>query len=890
MESSTEQDERVTRMVSAAMRKAPAERELYLRLACQEDPQLYQETIDQLGWEERMGSFLLHPMVAFNDFVRPFQPGQIISERFEIVREIGDGGMGVVYEAFDRKRKQRIAIKAAKPGFQRLLSPELEGALSVRHPNVCLVNEIHTAQTPGGEVDFLSMEFLEGETLWSRLQARGKLNQQEALEVALQLCAGLAEAHRSGIIHRDLKSANVILCRTANEGLRAVITDFGLSGTLQSGELGGTPGYMAPELWQGGKASMASDLYSLGTILYEMVTGCRPFGQKSPSSGQIRRPPAPSTLTKGVDPGLDRVIMQCLAIAPAERPSDAREVLARLERKPVRKAPVLVSALVVLALAFAALTTSVRELVVDFFWPGPNVRLAVLPLEGSMDSAAVGGGVLQDVSERVGHLRSGHRTVVVIPPSQSQSNKVQTPEQAKNVLHATHALETSLRREGDDYVVEGSVIDLATQAHLRSFSTRYSKATVGALPSALAGEVSLALRLRTAAVPETLSAEATGPYDKGLYLLRTDEQTFENAIALFREAARLDPRSPLPPAALVEAEIVKYGITRDRHWLDEAQRALREAESLNPDSARVRQAGGLLNKRAGQYQKALEDYRRVQELEPDNVEVLLEIASIYFDVNMPDKAIETYREAIAVDPGYYRSYEQLGNFYYYRSAYPNAVEEFQQAINRAPGRFVAYSSLGAALTDLGRYEEAEQALLQSLKLRETAPALNNLGAIRAYQQRDAEAVEYYERAVAMDPNDYVNVENLADSYRRLGRLKSAKTAYGNAMNLALRDLAENPSSGYPRGFVAYCAVRLGDTRRSEAEISQAVTSSPDDKGVIRNAVLTYDVLGQRDKAVAVLGRATPELLHELQRHPDLADFCQDPRFKELVAKIEEGGK
>src|SRR5881397_3944370 len=112
-------------------------------------------------------------MVAFQDFARPFQAGQIVSERFEIVREIGDGGMGVVYEAFDRKRNQRIAIKSAKPGFQRLLSPELEGALRVRHPNVCLVNEIHTAQTEYGEIDFLTMELLEGETLSALLSARG---------------------------------------------------------------------------------------------------------------------------------------------------------------------------------------------------------------------------------------------------------------------------------------------------------------------------------------------------------------------------------------------------------------------------------------------------------------------------------------------------------------------------------------------------------------------------------------------------------------------------------------------------------------------------------------------------------------------------------------------
>ena len=138
--------------------------------------------------------------------------------------------MGVVYEAFDRKRSQRICVKTAKLGFRRALSPELEGALKVRHPNICVVNEIHTAQTPGGEVDFLTMEFLEGETLSTHLALHGKLSPEDALAVARQLCAAVTEAHRSGIIHRDLKSGNVMLCGASDGSLRAVITDFGLAG------------------------------------------------------------------------------------------------------------------------------------------------------------------------------------------------------------------------------------------------------------------------------------------------------------------------------------------------------------------------------------------------------------------------------------------------------------------------------------------------------------------------------------------------------------------------------------------------------------------------------------------------------------------------------------
>src|SRR5579864_4350327 len=279
-----ERDEQVMTLAAEALQTPPSDRAGFLKAACQNDPDLYQEVSEVVAWEERMSGFLRRPLIEFidlEDLEKVFEPGQTVSGRFDILRRVGDGGMGVVYEAFDNKRKQRIAIKFAKPGFGRLLSPELESALKVRHSNICVVNEIHTTATDSGEVDFLTMEFLDGETLSRRL-AQGKLHEAEALEIARQLCAGVAEAHRSGILHRDLKPGNVILCRDKDGGKRAVITDFGLSteGAVAGEDGGGTPSYMAPELGCNAKeaqASQASDVFSLGVILYEIVTGQKPF-------------------------------------------------------------------------------------------------------------------------------------------------------------------------------------------------------------------------------------------------------------------------------------------------------------------------------------------------------------------------------------------------------------------------------------------------------------------------------------------------------------------------------------------------------------------------------------------------------------------------------------
>src|SRR5262249_25112112 len=156
---------------------------------------------------------------------------------------------------------------------------------------------------------------------------------------------------------------------------------------------------------------------------------------------------------------------------------------------------------------------------------------------------------------------------------------------------------------------------------------------------------------------------------------------------------------------------------------------------------------------SGHDEQALERYRRVQELEPRNVDAFLRIANVYDRSDMPDKAVEAYRKAIELDPGYFEPYEELGLFYFYRGRYPEAAQEFRNAVTRAPGVVDAYTSLGSVLGNLGQYAEAEGALLSSLKLRETAPALNDMGVLRVYERRDADAIDYFRRAITIDPND-----------------------------------------------------------------------------------------------------------------------------------------
>ncbi len=265
-----------------------------------------------------------------------FVPGVILEDRYRIVSLTGKGGMGEVYRADDLKLEQTVALKflpqalaldgAALARFHR----EVRTARQISHPNVCRVFDIGEADG----VPFLTMEYVDGEDLASLLRRIGHLPPDKATEIARQICAGLAAAHEFGVIHRDLKPSNVMLDGRG----KARVTDFGLAAA--AGEFrpeesrAGTPAYMAPEQLAGKEATVRSDLYALGLVLYEVFTGKRAF--EASTLAEMARlheqatPTSPSALIKDLDPIIERVILRCLEKDPAKRPASALQVAAAL--------------------------------------------------------------------------------------------------------------------------------------------------------------------------------------------------------------------------------------------------------------------------------------------------------------------------------------------------------------------------------------------------------------------------------------------------------------------------------------------------------------------------------------------------------------------------------
>jgi hypothetical protein len=278
-----------------------------------------------------------HPLTTPSDPIGGgrFAPGTIVAERYRIVAMLGRGGMGEVYRADDLKLSQVVAIKFLPEALVKDASAlerfhsEVRIARHISHSNVCRVFDI-------GEVDgaiFLTMEYVDGEDLASLIRRIGRLPQDKATEVSRQICAGLAAAHERGVIHRDLKPANVML-----DGAGKVrIMDFGLAGiaaSIQGAEVrAGTPAYMAPEQLAGKEVTVKSDIYSLGLVMYEVLTGKRAFyAATMPELLKSRQGmlASPATLVRNLDPLLERTVQRCLENDPAKRPPSAMHVSAAL--------------------------------------------------------------------------------------------------------------------------------------------------------------------------------------------------------------------------------------------------------------------------------------------------------------------------------------------------------------------------------------------------------------------------------------------------------------------------------------------------------------------------------------------------------------------------------
>jgi len=355
----------INQIFHAALEVAPSDRQNFVALASEGDLNLQAEVELLLKADQDAGNYIDAPLVPDGWLAGaklPLEPGEVLCGRFRIVRAIAEGGMGHVFEAFDTELGVQVAVKVIRPEIAAnsealaRFRQEVRLARRITHPNVCrtfdIERETRVDAKRGTEREFvfLTMEFLEGETLGARIRQSGALPPGEALQVARQVADALQAAHAIGIVHRDIKPANIMLVPaegTAPRGFRAVVTDFGLarvdpvlsgdnlSAFTQTARPIGTLTYMAPEQLEGATVSAATDIYALGLVLFEIVTGQRAFPSDNFLSGIARRltgpPPLPEALVPDLSETWRRAIEGCLRARPEERFRSAADVVAVLD-------------------------------------------------------------------------------------------------------------------------------------------------------------------------------------------------------------------------------------------------------------------------------------------------------------------------------------------------------------------------------------------------------------------------------------------------------------------------------------------------------------------------------------------------------------------------------
>ena len=832
-----------------------------------------------------MKDFLCYPVLANGDPAPPCAVGDVIGDRFRIIRQVGQGGMGIVYEAFDQKRRQRIAIKFPRAGFGRLLSPELEAALKVRHPNVCLVNEIHSVKTADGEADFLTMEFLDGESLASYLERNQTVSEEDAISLALQLCAGLDAAHRSGVIHRDLKAANVILCRSSEtNALRAVITDFGLAGEATKSGFFGTQRYLAPELLLGSPATYSTDIYALGVILFEITTGVKPDR-------------GPKTLPLfNVPKSYKKVMAGFLSLDPEVRARTFKTAPALLASKQISRRQLTGLALALSSGAAGAFWFG-RDAITEWFEPLPRKRFVALlawPIEQENLSRSLVAGAIDGIENELARAESTDPNLFVTSVRNFGQAGVPIDASLQKLaasLGVNLALQISGFHQGGNFGLLFNLRDAVSGQLLRRHHILCSESEIAALTLMAVREAASLLhvdwqphaasRLR----PATSSAAALQAFQSGRELRnQANDSGLLAAIEAYKKALELAGNYA---AAYTELAVSYHHL----HWNDPrpgllplAMANVRKAIQLDATSPDAHLELAMLLAEQGDSKSAEAELATAVRLDPGNPRLLVRQGELYENAGEWSLAERTYRALQRERPNYWLGYNNCGNVLLLTGRYTEARDLFQIASVASPGSVLALTNLGEVNFRLGKLRDAEEIYRRSLSIKGTDLTLKLLGDLLRVKGDYANALVCEKSAVAQVPSNDVNWLSLADCYEAMGgHQREAKEAFERAMAEVTSD---NPLNCAPILRLALYIVKIGS--KNEA---QALVRKPElnrqldlDSELLRTRVL--ELSGRRTEALQTIAaclRRGP-VRFQLEAMKDLADLRRDPGYGRLFGR------
>ena len=854
--------------------------------------------------------------------------GQTISH-YKIVEKLGEGGMGIVYKAQDTKLDREVAIKflprhiAADSKERDRFTIEAKAAAALNHPNIATIHAIEEAD---GET-FIVMEYIDGMMLTEAI-AKGLVTTDNQTTYVTQIAEGLHAAHKKGVVHRDIKSSNIMVTR---EG-QTKIMDFGLAkiyGAAQltrAGTTVGTAAYMSPEQIQGNEVDQRSDIWSLGVVLYEMISGKLPFGgtyEQAMFYSILNQPPPPlPTSPEGISPDWTKIVNRCLEKDSSNRYQSVAEVLADLKSgdgtsaarvteisKP-RSVPqtghrrkVLLAAGTLALIAMALFGSGIIRLDrIPFFTSIPNEQhLVVLPftsIGGDSTKQPFCDGLAETMTSKLTQLEQFHGTLWVVPSSEVRRSKTQSPGEARQSFGANLVVTGNLQLLNDTYRLTVNLIDAQNLRQLNSSVIDIKASNLSSLQdrsvSQLFEMLNLKLNPKARNVLEAGNTAISGAYEFYLqgvgYLQRYEDMTnLDAAVGLFRRSIEQDSLYALAYAGLGEAYWRKYEAVKEKQWANMAIQVCEMAYRLNSRLTEVNVTLGMIHSGTGRHDDAVEDFRRALDVDATSAGAYRGLAKAYEAKGVLSEAEKTYKKAITLKPDYWGGYNDLGIFYYRHTRYEEAIDQFRRVVDLTPDNYRGYSNLGGIYYFLKRWPDARQMFERSLALKKTYGACSNLGTLYYKEGAYTNAARTYEMASELNDKDYRVWGNLAAAYYWAPREREkAKKAYQHAIELAEQQLTVNPKEADVLSQLAGYYAMVGENTRSETLIKKALGFGSGNSQVMYFASAAYEQMGNREKALQWIGEALRNgyAVSEIEHEPELRALMADKRFRSLLQNVQ----
>lgn len=919
-----DQPQSVEDLFGILLELSPTERHAFLHRLGEGSPTLQAHLEALLKQHEQAGSFLAESQFHIaargsgrsdtqgsTQFSPRFQTSQVIAGRFVVVRFIAHGGMGEVYEVEDRLlHGVRVALKvilpeiAGRSGSSRRFQQEVLSARNVVHPNLCPMYEMFECNEPAPPFLFLTMKLLRGETLEMYLKREAGGTREERIEICTGLISGVAAIHVAGVIHRDLKPNNVMLERVAGK-LTPLLMDFGLARPHEaemtadgSGMLAGTPGYLAPELWSNPHPTQASDLYALGVVLHQVLTGERPMTSRDGASGSatpaLDRALAPPPLVAAVKGFLSySAARRCLALETYLATVHSAYLGSRSLAPMTRRRFGITAAACVCVLA--GVTEWRYNQIYNLLHPLPRKRfVALLTWPPATDDGArpVVGGLIDVIAEELARAEAydrnffvaAQKTVSTIATS-AQMNEVREALGANLVLALSGAVTSKQVR------VSMHVLDPVSGVTLRTRDLEHAADQLFSLPARAVDTAAELLDVRRNQ-PEAERNEAGTNNGAALaafqaaemYRKQENDTGLNEAIEKYKQALEIDPKYAVAQAKLGWAYLRSYGKHGDSAALVLGRENCEAATTLDPNlvEAHLGLAGAL--EASGDRSRAFQELSKALSLDPANVRTLLYQAKFYVDVGQHAPAEEIYRKVLKLRPNYWLAHNELGVLLNHQAKYRDALTEFQAASLTAPRNALTFSNTASVYLQMGNVDRAIQNAKFSNALQQNDTACWCLAEAFRIRKEGTDAIAYARKAVMLNSSSCANWIELADTLVTSGFGSESREAFRKGAIVEEDEVRNEPQNALGWMLLALCRSKLGEMDTARICMNKAEATHADDVESQLVKARTLEVLGKRQSAIATIARClkrgvTP---FQVQTMPDLEALRSDPSYTQVI--------